>query len=280
MTTSDRDAVRFDESIAAARVAGASLPDPAVSAKRYQAAQEIFASTGAMDLVLDGLTWTRAAHAEMLRSVRRTLIYLVILLLVASVLLGFFNEVIVIQILRMREDMKLVPAVAAQHANTTQWIPFLIMVLVGTAIALVVLLASGGASAVALCFGGGRYRRNLETGIALKVVDRLIQAPWPAQQATTMACDLVDASPAIREQLAMLSGDRVRPYRGTGPSGLRRLADDFQSIAADQLVTMRTMSGMLLVPIIGGTAVMAYCIAVFWPIIALMKDLTLPGINT
>ncbi len=276
MTLSECEATQFDESLAAASIAGVRLPEPRANPRQYQAAHEIFSLTQAMDIVLEGLTSKKHIRRELLRTVRRTLIYLVVVLFVASTLLVFFNEVIVTEILRMRVDMTLVPKVENQQADTTRWISGLSAVLSAACLVLLTILVVGRSHWVARMFGGKQYEANLETAISLKIIDRLVAANQPILQSTSLASDLVDASPPVRARLDLLARGNTGSANDATWPGIRSFADDFQSIALDQLAAAQTLIPMLLVPIVGGSAVLAYSVAVFWPVITLMKDLAFP----
>jgi hypothetical protein len=50
--------------------------------------------------------------------------------------------------------------------------------------------------------------------------------------------------------------------------------------ATSRLATLRSMLPIAFLVVVGGSAVMSYGLAVFWPIVTLLKDLTLPGGST
>lgn len=245
---------------------------------RYRAALNVYQITGAFDLVLAGLTAKELARQTLARVVIRTLIYLGVLLFIGSVLLSFFDQFLSPQIQMVRADLMLLPAVNAQHLDTTALFPLLMVIFsIGWSI-LFTIVATGCAASLTLPFGGRGFQTSSESEAVLRIADRIAARRIPADESVVIASDLVGASLRVRQYVMESMGVGVGPTGRT--IGISGIADHCQSAATDRLATLRVLLPTILIIVIGGSASMAYCIAMFWPIVAILKDLSLPGLQT
>ena len=243
---------------------------------QYGAALRIFAETGAMDQVLDGLMARGIIRRQLTALLRRTLAYLCLLMGLASVLLVFFSVAVLPSIAEMRHDMQLVPALAAAaRTDGTHGLLAIILVFgIAAAIGLVTLL-SGGAPRISWWFGGRRMQTHWLSVSAVQIVQLLTAKGLSLGEATALACQLVGDRGPVNQQI----GAAVRD-RGASADPLKQLsvlASEYRSIAAIQLATLRVVLPIALLCLAGGTVVMIYGVAVFLPIILLLKDLAVPA---
>ena len=245
---------------------------------RYRAALNVFFCTGSFDLVLDGLTARKLARSELARSIRWTLIYLTALLFGAATLLSFFNQSIVVVITQMRTDMTLVPAVQSQQVDTVTWIPTLVGIFSWAWPALLLFVILGGSSYLAWCVGGWGYETDFQCAITLRMAGQLAKNSVPLDVAVAVASMVVGAN--RRVQNSVREAVQELDVESGIPTDLTVAVSDFQSAAERRLSMIQLVLPILMLTIVGGTAVLAYSVAVFWPVVALLKDLSLPGIQT
>ena len=258
---------------------GQSLRDVAMHDRelptQYRAALRVFAETEATHLVLDGLMAEGIIRRQLSALLRRTLAYLCLLMGLASVLLLFFSVAVLPSITEMRHDMRLVPALATPQADERSGLLAIVLVFGFAAAIGLVSLLSGGAPKMTWLLGGRRMQTHWLSASAVQTAALLMAKGMPLGEATALASQLVgDPGPVYQQINAAV---RDRSASADPLKHLSVLAHEYRSIAAIQLATLRIVLPMPLLCVAGGTVVMIYGVAVFLPIILLLKDLAVPA---
>jgi hypothetical protein len=119
--------------------------------------------------------------------------------------------------------------------------------------------------------GGNQYLRCRQSTLALQVTQILAQDGMSHDEAIKIACDLAGADAKVRRNLQNTVAD-PNPAQD-----LESLADYLTLAGNDRLAYMGTTTPIALVSIVGGAVALFYCLAVFWPIISILKDMTTLG---
>jgi hypothetical protein len=240
---------------------------------QYKAAASVFAATGEMDLVLEGLSVTGQVRRTLFRVAFRSIFYLAMLLFVASLLLAFFSEAIDPTIKVFRADLSLAPSPLAPLRNAPILASSMVAYFSLGFVAILILMLAGGTSRIASWLGGRGYRTNCETAMVLRIAGRLVEYGFAADEAVELASRLVGATDAS-ERIAMAT------TTGSDKSGeASRQMDNaryFQYAAESQIETLRVLVPVLLVAGIGGGATLVYSVALFSPLVSLLYDLSIP----
>lgn len=288
MTSSDI-VTQFTDALRAASAANVPLPWSRLeftsfvdrvhgAPKRFIAELNVFEKTDSLDLVLEGLTARESARRDLARVLRRTLIYLTFLLLIAALLAASFNFLVTPTIEKFRQDLTLVPSLPTQHFGTTDLAGKVYVGLCSGFLVFFTAVVFRGSSLVASLMGGRSYQADRETAAVLRIADRLQHSGNNPEDAISLACDVVDARQTIRETLSQAT---QRGQSATNSTlDLNAMADSPLSAAASRLAVLRNGLPLLMLVLVGGSAVLSYGLAVFWPVVAFVKDLSLAGGHT
>ncbi len=239
---------------------------------RYAAAFQVFERTDSMPIVLDGLTTRGQARFEATRTLRWTFIYLFFLLVIAFAGLWLYTWRVLPMLALMRADLLLAAAVnAPPQFDPTPWFPLLVYLLGGTCFLFLILILSGGSTTVAMWLGGNQYLRCRLSTFSLRLTQILSDGGMPKEEAVAVACELSGADAKVRRKLQDTIADSSQAQN------LESLADYLTLAGSDRLAHMGTTSPIVLVSVIGGAVALFYCLAVFWPIISILKDMTTLG---
>lgn len=242
---------------------------------QFAAALRVYAETGTMHQALDGLMARGLVRRQLSALIHRTLVYLFLVMGFASLLLLFFSVAIVPSILEVRQDMQLMPTVANQRADGTGGLSGLIITLGVAAVIGLGALLLGRAPELAWLFGGRSVERHWLSANAVQTVRSLTANGMAVDEATALACQLVDGAGKIKHQIELAV--RTRAASAEPRKHLEALASEYRSIAAVRLSTLRVVLPIALLCFVGGTVAMIYGVAVFLPIILLLKDLAIPA---
>lgn len=244
---------------------------------RYRAALWVWAHTGNMSLVLDALTSDRQVERTISRSLRATLVYLLLLLAVGYVGLVVFTSFTAPRIDELQHDLALTPE-AAQRA-TTDLTPWLTTALGIVPVAALVIIGAiwwaGGMAVVAKGFGADRYRVSAASATAARVAKALMAEGVAAARATELACDLVAGGSQTRDKVAR--GLSVAGERPPTAAGLATMAEQFRLVASQRLAAIGLVAPIALVAVLGGVMALAFAAVVFWPVVDLYQDIASIG---
>ncbi len=240
--------------------------------RRYRAALVVFDQTGSMIPVLDGLTALRSARDRVTRTLRCTLLYLMLVLLIAFCGLSLFDFRIVPVVEEMRADLLLPAAInAPPRIDPLPWLPTIVAVL-GIGIVLIsIWLITGGVTKAALWLGGRKYVRWQVSATAIQTLQMLMASGMNFNKAVSVSCDLTVADPVAVGEITAAAQD---------PEKVRQLdpmSECFASMAGQRLAYLRVATPIALISLLGGGVVAMYAVLIFWPIISMLKDLATAG---
>jgi hypothetical protein len=239
---------------------------------RYQAALQVFDRLGTMTPVLDGLTTRILAERRVARTLRWTIIYLLLLLLVAFVGLSLFLVRVVPTFDNMRADLLLPAAInAPPRLDLIQWMPGIVVALGVCFVLLLSWFLFGGASKVAMWLGGRHFVRCQTSKTTLRTIRALLDSGLSWQEAVSISCDLTGADAASRQDIqSMVQTPTTALQLDT--------LQNYLTISANQrLASMKIATPIALITTFGGAIGLLYCVSIFWPIIAMVKDLATAG---
>jgi hypothetical protein len=245
--------------------------------RRFQSAVSVLEHTDSIELVLEGLAAHVLADRELSRVLRRTLIYLTGLLFVAATLAFAFDQTIAPMIDLFRKDLTLLPSLPTQHLGTTGIAGKVAVFLCGGFCLLVIATLVGGSSSITSVMGGRRYQNIRETAVALQIADHVQRSGQRQAEALSLACDVVDVQSGVRKTLLQVAGGNDV---SVSSANFKSMARAYRLAATSRLATLRSMLPIAFLVVVGGSAVMSYGLAVFWPIVTLLQDLSLPGGST
>lgn len=240
---------------------------------RVHAAKQVFSKTGSMAGVLDGLSVNQRVRQQLVRLVQTPLLYLLSIVLFASVGLLFFADAVAPGFEEMREDFRLPLVIDApeRHINTglmkTTSAGLAIAAMLG-----VVFLLGGGARIIAMRMGGFVYYRCQICSSVLRIAQSLVVSGMHSKDALILACDLVGADRESRDYV-LNSADQRSEQSGH----FEGMYEHYQNVARSRLAVLRVAFPTIIVTLIGGAVVLLYCLALFGPVIDLIRDLALPG---
>lgn len=240
--------------------------------RRYQAALQTFDCLGTMSPILDGLTTRVLAQRRVARTLRWTIVYLLILLLIAVGGLSLFLVRIVPAFDQMRADLLLPAAInAPPRLDLIQWIPGIVVALGVCFVLLLSWFLLGGASKVAMWLGGRHFVRCQISKTSLGVISELLQSGQTEQEAVSIGCDLTGADADSREDIQSI----VQPQ--TTAMQLNTFQSYLTISANQRLASMKIATPVALITTFGGAIGLLYCVSIFWPIIAIVKDMATAG---
>jgi hypothetical protein len=251
------------------------LVDQTSVPEQFRAAVEVGHLGKSADLVLDGLSSKPLVRHQLTQLIRPSMWTLILIFGVSAGLLAAFGQRVAPRIERLRDDVARDVQIPMQSANSTTWIPILVGLFAIAALGLAILVLAGGSHSVASVIGGREYQRCQETAEAIRIADRLIASAVPAEQAVRAACKLLDADPTTTRRVHNLISQGVGG--SVEASTFASFAELFELAAVYRLAILRQLLSGLLVGIVGGSATIAYALALFWPIFLLLRDLALPG---
>ena len=283
--------VRFQES---AGVSSSGLLDPESLGsygggsnelpKRYVAALRTFAQTNSMSPVLDGLTSRIVSRRKASRILGRVFLYLIFLIAaaLAGLLVFCFNVTPIIE--EMRTDIFLHREPIDRGFDFVAWLPVAIVVLAVMLLLMLIWWAIGGAARTAMWFGGRQYVRCLSSATALRILQLLIDKGMGLNQAMEVSCDLAGVDSVGRSEIKSAvqqhNDDDPDPQRTAAMEGdLRSMANYMLVLAEHRLGKMQFTVPVMLVALFGGIISLAYCTAIFSPIVSLLWDLEFMGTN-
>ena len=244
--------------------------------QRYCAALRLFEQTESTSLVLDGLSHRIRTRRQLSRILRWTLIYLTIVLIIAAILLSFFATFIAPTIDLFRNDLTLTPqSRTADGFDPLVWLPAAVTVVGLLVYVPIALLAFGGSSRLALWLGGRRVETQRAAALALRTIQSLTSRGISTREAASIGCNLVGNDRGVRQTVDRALQGRERD--DLGGNELATAADHLQVAADNRLAKLRVLLPSAILAVAGGTLVVTYCLALFWPLVTLIRYLTFPG---
>lgn len=241
--------------------------------KWYQAALTVFARTGSMLPVLEGLSVRPLAIRDITRALRWTFIYLSIVATAALLGLCMFQVLVVPAIKYFREDLFLPAAIEAMpRFDVLPWIPWIIAALaIGLVLGLLGMLV-GGVANITAWLGGRRYECCAVSMSVLRISQSLVEAEVAVNEAVSISYELTGADSNVRREVqSMIQGcDQAH--------AIGQMADCLRLTANNRLARLRIVTPVLVTAMFGGGLALIYCVIVFWPILSLLKDLPTAGV--
>ena len=247
--------------------AGTELPD------RLGVAEEVFVATNDMPLVLRGLSAANVASRKAIRSLRWTIAYLMIVLVVAWLGMMFFAIVVMPELQAMRTDMQFSrhPELATSPSYVP-WMGYLAYILGILALIALIALCAGGIRKIVMLVGGRYFVRSRIEAIASEVSARLVGSGVDSDRANELAYRLAGRELRLSER----SGADFKSHSkaiGSQRANLFHLRDGDR-----HLERIRASIPTLLIFLIGGGIALVYGTAVFAPIFELIRDLATSGV--
>lgn len=238
--------------------------------ERLTAAHQVFSATNDMPLVLRALSAANHASRRAIRYLRWTIAYLVIVLLVAWLGMIFFAIVLVPEIESMRADFLFSrrPDVATSH-TFLPWIGYLTWIFGALSLIALIALCVGGTRKFVMLAGGRYFVRSRVEASAAEVCSRLIESGIDPSQADELAFQLV--------------GYEAKSI-GSTPTAFRSPFDSSSAASVHlrsgdrHLERIRATVPTVLVFLVGGCISLIYGVAVFAPILDLLRDLMISGV--
>jgi len=240
---------------------------------RLAVAAEVFLATRDMPLVLSGLSASTQAAREAVRSLRWTVTYLVIVLLVAWLGMLFFAIVLVPEIQAMRSDLVLSrrPEVAASHTSLP-WIGYLAYLFGAILFCTLLALCVFGTRKFVMLVGGRHFVRCRVAAVANAISSELVGSGIDPAQAIALADRLSGATTKRTTDTASTLSD-------PNETGDAWSATSFHLRNSDRyLERMRASVPSIMVFLVGGCIALIYSTAVFGPIVELIRDLVFSGV--
>ena len=107
----------------------------------------------------------------------------------------------------------------------------------------------------------------------------LMNRGMKSEPAVSIGCDLVGVSPVTRGKIIEAVRGHIVPADyafEASKQHIQNLIHRFHNLADQKLQFVRVIVPNIFVLGVGGLGVSAYCIALFWPMITLLLDLSLP----
>ena len=240
--------------------------------KRFQAALQVFDQTGSMVPVLDGLSVQCISRQQVSRVMRRAFIYLIVLSAVAVSGLLIFKSRIAPFIVELRIEIAQSGSTKSEQFDLTQWLALIITVIGCMLVLFAIWTLFGRASRIAIWLGGDHYLRCRTSASAIRTLQLLLDRGLPVNDAVSICCDLTGADKRMRKEV------ESAVQNSQSAQNLYSLSDYLSILASQRLESMRVTAPTTLICSVGGIVALVYCVAIFWPIIALLKDLMKAGI--
>ena len=239
----------------------------------YQAALSVFARTGSMLPVLEGLSVRPLAIRDIIRALRWTFIYLLIVATTALLGMCMFEVWVVPAIEYFREDLFLPAAIEAMpRFDVLPWLPWIIGVLALGVVSGVLAMLVGSIANLTTWLGGRRYVCCAISMTVLRISQSLVEADVAVDDAVSIGCELTGADSTVRREVQSMIQGCDQPY------AIGQMADCLRLTANSRLARMKIVTPVLLTAILGGGLAVIYCLIVFWPIVSLLKDLPRAGV--
>ena len=241
--------------------------------ERLAVAAQVFAATNDMPLVLRGLSAGNLAARKAVRSLRWTIAYLFIVLLVAWAGMMFFAICVVPEIEAMRADMLFSRRPDMATVKTSlPWIGYLTYIFGALILLALVVLCIGGIRKFVMLVGGRYFVRSRIEAIATEITARLIGAGVDSNQASELAFRVAGGETKRPESFGVNSelSFQLDHTRKTKAFHLRNGDRHLEQIRASVPVALLFL--------VGGCITLVYCGAVFAPVVELLSDLVTTGV--
>ncbi len=253
---------------------------PSQQPTRYRAAREVFARLGNSELIIHALSARASATAEAIRVMRWPVTYVTIVAFFATIGLIFFALSLMPLIDETRAELAIGTNINQPiYSADTNWVQ---PVMIAAAIAFGVLVLAtcfGGIRRLAMWFGGTVFVRSRVAAAAARIASLLENDGMPTENARQLAFDVSGADQPTQQVVTQAMGGLNVPFGETETlCGSDALADYFL-VAGDRcLARMRSMAPALFVLLIGGSIAAAYAVAVYLPVIQLLRDICFTGV--
>ena len=111
--------------------------------------------------------------------------------------------------------------------------------------------------------------------LALRTIQSLTSRGVSSHEAASIGCNLVGNDGSVRQTVDRALHGREREELGANE--LATVAEHLQIAADNRLATLKVLLPSAILTVVGGSLVTAYCLALFWPLVTLIRDLTFPG---
>ena len=239
---------------------------------RYLAALRTFAATDSLIPVLDGLTVQSLAHRQLYRALRWPAFYLGLVIFMALAGLIFFSQKIVPGYQVLQADLLLPAAIqSTERFDFLAWLPMLIYFLIVVLALFIIAMLFGGFHQFIMAWGGRRFVQSRVTATTVHVIPLLLTAGVSLPRAVAIACDLTGADPRTRQKMDSITCTGATAGFWNGLFGY------WLSASNHQLNHLVTSVPITMITTFGGTVGLLYGLAIYGPLVQLIKDLTTAG---
>lgn len=224
--------------------------------------------------VLEGLSIESRSTQMLARSIRWTMIYLFIVLAFSFLGLLFFSKNVVPSILNLRADLTLAAAISpSTQFDPIPWLPIIIGLFGVLAIGLLSWLLLFGFQRTAILLGGSKFVRSKVLETTANNVAMLLKVGHSPKSAAEIGCRLAGVDATVQQEIV----EAIE-----GPENLIQLAtlSEFSKLLGQRrLAFFQLGTPIILVSLVGGVVVLVYSAMIYWPIVALLKDLVTAGVG-
>lgn len=238
----------------------------------YCAALTVFSKTGSMLPVLEGLSvWPRVLRNAN-QMIRRTFIYLVLVLVAALLGLSYFYFKFKNSVQGFLDHATL----TTDNPVTTSFGNFdlssmILVLLVVLGLVLVWTLA-GGVSRAAMWLGGRGYFDNSMAVTVLRLCQSLMSTGMKSRDALELGFKLTGGSARIQDRVLSLVQE------GDDETVIEQMASYYQLAASRCLAQLSRRTPMIAISVVGGLVTLLYCVVVFGAISSLIEQLFEQGV--
>ena len=249
--------------------------------KSYLAALKVYELTGTMVPVLDCLTLGRQARIRVRKILRSAFLYLLVLLLVASLGLWWFSDRVYPIIHDIKSDLALARGIqnVAELSLAGSYAPLLAKVFAVLFLLLILWAILGGTSKLAMWLGGSAYLRTQKAKNAVSTLHFLQQSNVSTTEAIQVSCDLVGADQNQKDDFEKFLKREQSEDKVASSDYLATLGDYFSMTLHSRINYVKTIVPVWIVAVLGGGVALIYCLIVFGPIVSLVRELTKIGVR-
>ncbi len=244
--------------------------------KWYGAALTVFARTGSMLPVLEGLHVRPSAILDVYRALRWTIVYLLVVASMALIGLIGYELLVVPKIESFRADLFSSFGIeGTPRFDVLAWLPAIIFGL-ATLLVGAFWMLKGGIARSKFGLGCRRYIGFSISATVLRIAQSLVRDNVAIDDAVSIGFALTGAESDIQREV-----QAVLPASGGSKSDLENAlgqsSDYMRLIATQRLDHLRRVTPVFLTAAFGGSLVLAYCAIVFWPFFSMLIDLPMAG---
>jgi len=243
--------------------------EPADLPISYSAGLRLYQQSVSADVVLNGLSCQALSRRQISSIASRSVVYVLLVGVVAVIGLAVHNSFVTPTFDAFRADLQL-DSVVQEPTGTHLFQTLATSISIVALIVLTIVLLIGPARWVHW-FGGKKYKMDQAALAATRAAKESIVRGTEKHEAIRVASDLVGGIPAVKRQLT----DAVEFSDDAAELGerLNSLAAYLHATAIDRLAVMHALVPTVIVTGIGGLIALTCGLAVFLPLIDVLKQL-------